>query len=184
MRALQFPALALAACGGDGAGPNDDGSTPSTVVPAELVGTWYHGEVSPSNYYDPSSGHWDNSYGEGLFYTLTPDGHFEWGYRIYTSTYGCNDVAMFWKKGTVTVDPATQSFTVYPTEAILHSTDDCRPEWNYTKQISKAPETVYWGFDDDGYGTTALLLAYASTQPSAFYPWSPGAVHAGAIGRH
>ncbi len=165
-------ALVAGACGGSGTGPNDGGGTPRTSVPAELVGTWYHGEVSPSNFYDSLSGSWDNAYGEGLFYGFTSDGQFQWGYRVYSSSYSCNDVAMFWKKGTVTVDTVNHTFTIHPTEAILHSTDDCHPEWNYTKQIPKDPETVYWGIGDDGYGSTALLLAYANGQPSAFYPWN------------
>jgi hypothetical protein len=160
-----------AACGSDGTGPGDGATTPRTDVPAELVGTWYHGEVSPSNFYDPASSHWDNAYGEGMFYSLTADGHYESGCRIYTSSYGCNDAALFWRRGTVAVDPATGSFTLYPRKAIPHSISDCHPEWNYTKPISKDPETIYWQFGDDGYGSTALLLAYANTGASAFYPW-------------
>ena len=128
--------------------------------------------MSPSNFYDASSGHWDNAYGEGMFYSLAADGQYESGYRVYTSSYGCNHVAMFWRKGTVAVDPETGAFTLYPHEAILHSMSDCHPEWNYTKQISKDPETIYWQFGDDGYGGTALLLAYANTGASGFCPWN------------
>ena len=176
---MTFVALALlsSGCGGgsDATGPGGGGGTPRTTVPAELVGTWYHGSVSPSSFYDPGSGHWDSAYGEGMFYSLTADGRFEFGYRIYTSSYGCNSVAMFWKTGTVAVDQGTGSFTLYPSRAVLHSTDDCRSEWNYTKNIPKDPETLYWQFGDDGYGTAALLLASATSTASAFYPWNAAA---------
>ncbi|HSR91405.1 MAG TPA: hypothetical protein VLK88_08870 [Gemmatimonadales bacterium] len=173
--ALTVWTTAALACGGndgsDGSGPNDQ-PTPQTDVPAALQGAWYHGEVSPSNFYDPTTGHWDGSYGDGLFYSLTADGHYSFGYRLYTSAYGCTNVVFFWKTGTVSVDPATQSFTVYPHEARMKSEDNCRSEWNYEKDIGKDPETIYWEFGKDDWGGDALLLKYANTDASAFYPWN------------
>lgn len=165
-------AFLASACGSDSGGPGDELETPRTDVPAELAGTWYHGEVSPSDFYDPHSGQWDNAYGEGMYYSFTPYGRFEWGYRLDTSSYGCSDAAMFWRTGTVAVDPLSSSFTLYPHRAILHSQSDCHSEWNYTKQIPRDPETISWQFGDDGYGTPALLLSYGNSGASAFYPWN------------
>jgi len=173
--ALPIWAASALACGAskgiDGSGPSDP-PTPPTDVPAALQGAWYHGEVSPSNFYDPTTGHWDGSYGDGLFYSLTADGHYSFGYRLYTSAYGCTNVVFFWKTGTVSVDPVTRSFTVYPHEARMKSEDNCGSEWNYEKNIGKDPETIYWEFGKDDWGGDALLLKYANTDASAFYPWN------------
>jgi hypothetical protein len=78
---------------------------------------------------------------------------------------------MFCRTGTVAVDSQTGAFKLYPHRAILHSAGDGHPEWAYTEQISKDPETMCWQFGDHGYGGTALLPAYASSAASAFYPW-------------
>jgi hypothetical protein len=170
-RALGILASLIAACG---TAANDiDTSGPRTRVPADLAGSWYHGSVSPSNFHDTQTGSWDSAYGEGLFYTFYEDGRFEYGWRAYTSSYGCNDVAMVYKSGTVTVDAAARTVVTHPTKAVLHSTDNCNPAWNYDKDIPRDSETLFWERGVDDYGGEALLLSSPTATASAFYPWNP-----------
>jgi hypothetical protein len=82
----------LPACGsGDGpSGPGDDGNSPRTAVPDELVGQWYSGNVSPTDYYNPNTGSWSGAgYGEGVLYKFTRDGHYEFAFQLTSRLYDC-----------------------------------------------------------------------------------------------
>jgi hypothetical protein len=155
-----------------GAGGGGGGGTGGTV-PAELVGSWYNGSVSPTNYYNPGSGQWNNAYGEGMFYTFKADGTFEFGYEIQSGSYGCTNTVMWYKSGRVDSNPAAQTVTVRPRVALLNSQDNCHPEWNYEKPIDPSPEQLAWHFGKDAYGYDALLLDFPTGDEIAFYPWNP-----------
>ncbi len=144
------------------------------TVPAELVGSWYYGSVSPTNYYDPGSGQWSNAYGEGMFYTFEANGTFEFGYRVVAGAYGCTNTVMWYKSGVVSTDPVTVTVTVLPRVALLNSQDNCRPEWNYERPIDKRPEQLSWRFGQDEWGTEALFLRWPTGEESPFYRWDPG----------
>jgi hypothetical protein len=155
-----------------GSGGGGGGGTGGTV-PAELVGSWYYGSVSPTNYYSPGSGQWSAGYGEGMFYTFNADGTFEFGYEIQAGSYGCTNTVMWYKSGGVDSDPAAQSVTVRPSVALLNSRDNCHPEWNYEKPIDPSPEQLSWRFGKDAYGYDALLLGFPTGEEIAFYRWTP-----------
>ncbi len=163
----------LQACGAGDAG-NGPAGEPGQV-PAALLGSWYYGSVSPTNYYDPGSGQWSTGYGAGMFYTFRADGTFEFGYAVQAGSYGCTNSVMWYKAGRVDADPALPLVTTRPDVALLNSRDNCRPEWNYEKPIDPSPERLRWRFGVDEWGGEALFLTFATGEEIAFYPWVPGA---------
>jgi hypothetical protein len=173
MRGLAGLLAGLVACSSTEPAGGEDGT--NGTVPAELVGSWYYGSVSPTNYYNPGSGQWSNAYGEGMFYTFKADGTFEFGYEVQAGSYGCTNTVMWYKSGGVNADPSAQTVTVRPRVALLNSKDNCRPEWNYEKEIDKSPEQLSWRFGQDDWGYDALFLRFPSGEEIAFYRWDPGA---------
>lgn len=172
MRALAGLVAGLVAC--TSTEPGSDGGVPNGTVPAELVGSWYYGNVSPTNYYNPGSGGWSNAYGTGMFYTFKADGSFEFGYQVYAGSYGCVNTVMWYKAGAVNADPATHTVTVSPRVALLNSQDNCQPEFNYEKEIDKSVEHLTWRFGQDEWGYDALFLGFPTGEEIAFYHWDPG----------
>jgi hypothetical protein len=134
-RVIGATALALcltlvAACGsGDkAAGPGGDGdpNTPRTAVPDELVGQWYSGDVSPTDYYDPNTGSWSGSgYGEGLMYTFTRDGRYEFAFQLTSRLYDCYTLTQFYVRGTMTVDQSAASYQLHPSSAKKIERSNC-----------------------------------------------------------
>jgi hypothetical protein len=71
-------------------------------------------------------------------------------------------------------DRVSQSITVAPIEAVLHSTDSCSASGIYDKPISKDPETLYWQLGKDEYGAQVLNLKLANfDETKDFYRWNP-----------
>jgi hypothetical protein len=121
---------ATACSSGDGAlGPasgddNDFGDGPRSEVPNELVGTWYTGGVSPTQFYNPHTGSFGSpGYGNGLFYTFTPDGGFVKGFQLSSSLYGCGTITLVYIRGTVTVDES--SFDIHPSSGEMLEQNTC-----------------------------------------------------------
>lgn len=166
-------AFYLTGCKASPTAADDDQSntptTPRTAVPVELVGAWHHGSVSSINFYNPNTGSWANGYGEGLFYSFKADGTFEYGWQVYANTYGCSSRALVYRKGTVTVDPATSTIKVYTTYARIHSEDNCVASSNYDRAIPLENETLIWELGKDEYNNTVLWLRYPNTGFSDFY---------------
>ena len=164
----------LAACNSTEPSGGDDDQVPSGSMAPELVGSWYYGSVSPTNYYN-GSGQWSNAYGEGMFYTFKANGTFEFGYRIYAGSYGCTNTVMWYKSGSATSDVAAKTVMVRPKVALLNSKDNCRPEWNYEKEIDKSPEQLSYRFGRDEWDGDALFLRFPTGEEIAFYRWNPDA---------
>jgi hypothetical protein len=177
--ALALTTLATA-CGGsdgpsgpgevDGPGTGTPGETPGAgMVPDEVVGTWYTGTVSSINFFTPSTGHWDNAGGTGMFYTLKPDGTFEYGWRLYSQLYGCAMTVLVYRKGTITSEPAQGALVLHTTYARMHSEDNCNESGNYDKPIEKEDETLFYELGQDDYGYEVLWMRGPDTEPSAFH---------------
>jgi hypothetical protein len=119
-------ALTLAACGGSDAGATGPGDGHGSRVPDELVGKWYSGTVSPSNYYDPSTGHWGGQgYTSGVMYTFTPDGHYVMAYQTTSELYDCGTLTLFYVKGNMTVDASRAIYELHPTSAKRIERSNC-----------------------------------------------------------
>ena len=142
--ALLALGLPLAACGqgADTAGPDgaptgSSGGTPDgspgapgapegTRIPAALVGQWYAGSVSPTDYYDAGTGHWSgNGYGSGVMYTFAADGHYTFAYQTSTRLYGCYTLTLFYVKGDMRVDAAAGTYDLRPTSGTKLERSNC-----------------------------------------------------------
>jgi hypothetical protein len=165
--ALSTVAACADATGPDGASGGD--KTPKTTVPSELVGTWLNGSVSPTNFYNPSTGSWSNGYGTGLFYRFNTDGTFEYGWQTYSTLYSCSERATVYRKGTVTVDAASHTIQLYTTSSVVHGESTCSSTPSYTKPGPTDQETLIWDWDKDEYGHTYLMLRWPTTTYSAFH---------------
>ena len=163
-------------------GPTDQPGTPggptdqpgAGMVPDELVGSWYNGQVSNTNFYQPETGHWDNAGGTGMFYTLNADGTFEYGWRLYSQLYGCAMTVFVYRKGTVESDPENATVVLHTTYAKMHSEDSgvdhCPAGGNYDKDIEKEDEVLIYEFGQDDYGNEVLYLRNPDTTASPFRP--------------
>jgi hypothetical protein len=172
-------ALLTAACGGSDGGPTspgtgDPGDGPGDNpgggdIPAALLDSWYAGDVSSTNFYQPSTGHWDNAGGTGLLYTFKADGTFEYGWRLYSRLYDCETSAMVYRTGTVTSDPASGTLVLHTLTAKMHSEDNCNASGNYDKNIPLEEETLIYELGTDEYGNEVLWMRGPDTEPSAFH---------------
>jgi len=144
----------LPACGSDDgpSGPGDDGNAPRTTVPDELVGQWYSGNVSPTDYYNPNTGSWSGAgYGEGVLYKFTRDGHYEFAFQLTSRLYDCYTLTQFYVRGTMTVDQAVATYQLHPVTAKRIERSNCGGG-NSDAAFEDDGESVYYevGVGDDG----------------------------------
>ena len=131
--ALALCLTVLPGCGSDGgggpsgpSGPSDNPTTPRTAVPDELVGQWYSGDVSPTDYYNPNTGHWSGAgYGKGMLYTFTRDGRYEFAFQLASRLDSCYTLTLFYVRGTMTVDEAAGVFQLHPGTAKRIERSNC-----------------------------------------------------------
>ena len=101
-------ALTLVACDvADATGPDDATDAPPAAgggsVPAEMVGGWRYGSISPTNFWDDHTGVFSgNAYGFSDQYVFTANGTFKEYLYIYTQSYGCRIQAWVEMEGAVT----------------------------------------------------------------------------------
>jgi hypothetical protein len=117
MRRSLFFAAILTACSAS-TGPD----TPRSQFPAQLVGMWYNGDVSSTNYMVDNS--WDNAYGNGLAFKFGSNGSFEADYEQYTNAEdGCAMEAFEYQTGTATI--ADSIITLYVSGGDASTTNTC-----------------------------------------------------------
>ena len=146
----------FAACGGDSStGPGGVGDTPRTATPSELVGTWIHGLISPTDFYDANTGEWvDNAYGTAVLFTFTADGRYTQDILIKSSAYSCRTQVFVHNEGTTAIDGG--EIRVYPTKGRVISRDNCNDAFNYDRPddiARKQGDRYLWDFQvnpDDG----------------------------------
>ena len=170
--------FASLACGGDAAkaaGP-DDPDTPTSPgnpgsgdrVPSQYVGTWVSGNVSPVNFYSPSTGSWGAPSGVGMFYKFLPNGTYEKGVLLQSTLYGCTMSVFFYLRGTIRVDGST--FDLRSSMSKMKSVDNCVQKNNYEKTVENETETLMLRMGTDDYGNRALFIRSPDTSASRFYP--------------
>jgi len=148
---------------------NPVGNTPRTPIPAQYAGTWISGSVSPTNFYDGTTGgSWQNAYGSGMFYSLNLDGTFEFGWQAYANVYGCATRGMVFRRGTATVSDSV--ITLYDNYAHSSGTDNCAPSGNYSRSIELQRETIILQRGTDEYGNQGMYIRGPETSYSWFRP--------------
>ncbi len=166
---LGMVAILFAACQKGSNNPvspgNAIGSTPRTEVPGELVGTWYNGSVSLTNFFNPTTGEWSNAVGNGSFYRFYQNGTFEFGWQMHVSLYGCTNTGMVYRRGTVVVQDSV--LVLYDQYARVMGQDNCNPSKNYEKPGTISTETLVVQPGVDEWGNPGLLLR----GPETSYSW-------------
>jgi len=163
----------FAACGGDSStSPGGVGDTPRTDTPSELVGTWVHGLISPTDFYDANSGEWiDNAYGTAVLFTFTADGRYTQDILIKTSAYSCRTQVFIHDEGTTAIDG--NEIRVYPTKGRVISRDNCNDQFNYDRAddiAGKQGDPYLWDFQvnpDDGQ--TYLTIDVGASGSVAYF---------------
>jgi hypothetical protein len=170
--ALCLAALLACSAGGSGDGPSAPagaGATPSTRVPDELVGTWYSGDVSPTQFYNPSTGQWGGSgYSKGLFYTFTADGRYEYGLQLTSQLYGCGTLTQFYVTGTIAVNTSARSYTLHPAAAKRLERNTCAGTQTESR-YAETGESNYYQVRVGGDGAEELLTRKTDGSDPAWY---------------
>jgi hypothetical protein len=162
MKRSIFLLAILTACSGS-TGPD----TPRTPFPAQLVGTWYSGDVSSTNYIVDNS--WDNAYGNGLAFKFRSDGTFESDYEQYTNAEdGCAMEAFEYQAGTATI--ADSIITLYVSSGDASTTNTCGS--NTDNPVPKKTLYLVYQFAPDNTGAVQLFLRELK-QPGQWLEFAP-----------
>ena len=139
-------------------------------IPDGVVGRWYAGSASPSEYMDPNTGHWyGNGYGSGLSYTFNADGTYARAFLTFVSIGSCGIREFTYTKGTVTVDTATTVLALQPTAARVTWQNTCSGETD-SRAVAAESEQLYYFPGTDYQGATALWLRTYDSNWTAFHP--------------
>lgn len=142
--------------GGTGGAPNGSPGAPGASIPATLVGQWYAGTVSPTDYYDAGTGHWSgNGYGSGVMYTFAADGHYTFAYQTSTRLYGCYTLTLFHVKGDMRVDAAAGTYDLRPTSGTKLERSNCGGG-NGDAPLQGKPESGFYQLRQGDDGTPVL----------------------------
>lgn len=159
----------LAACGQFGTVPGGpSGPLPSTPVPSELAGSWYTGTISNIQFYDPVTGSWADTNGEGFYFIFNPDGTYEGGAVISSTSYNCSLKLLGRAVGTFSATADT--LTLYQQERRTQVANTCS---GVGENVTGSETIQYgWSFGVDAYGNEGLSLTLPDgTLYGTFYPW-------------
>jgi hypothetical protein len=163
----------LAACGGgDSSSTGPGGNTPRTDTPAELVGGWVHGFISPTIIRDADTGDWvDSGYGTSVLFTFTADGRYTQDILIKTSAYSCRTQVYVHNEGTTTI--TGNEIRVYPTKGRVVSRDTCNDRFNFDRadDIGRKQGNLYlWHFAENPEdGKTYLMIDVNASGNLAYF---------------
>ena len=155
--------------------PDDNGNNGGgngTAFPSELTGSWVFGLISPTDFYNASTGEWvDNAYGTAVLFDFKPDGRYTQSILIKTSAYNCRMQVYIYNEGRAQVEGSL--IKVYPTKGTIRSRDTCNAVNNYERpdDIARKQGDKYgWTFQQESDGKTYLLIGVGGdmTNPSHF----------------
>ncbi len=131
-------------------------------MPSQYVGTWVSGNVSPVNFYSPSTGSWGAPSGVGMFYKFLPNGQYEKGVLLQSTLYGCTMSVFGYQRGAIRVDGST--FELRSSTHKMKSVDNCVQKNNYEKTLDNEAETLFLRLGTDDYGNRALCSSDRRTR--------------------
>ena len=143
-------------------------------MPEALRGDWVYGTISPTDFFDRSTGaHLANAYGVGVYFTFGADGTFKQFQYNYSTAYNCRIETWTALEGTVTVEDGV--FKTYPTSGKYRVANNCARSQNYTrpmtaKERADAQGKAYtWGFEENpNDGKTYLMIGPGGNTRSHF----------------
>jgi hypothetical protein len=179
--ALTLTAL-LGACGGeDSAGPGggtggDLGEGTGAAIPAELVGQWSYGSISPTNFWNEHTGQYaGNAYGVGAWFTFRSRGAYEQFIYQYTQNYGCQTQVWTRIRGNMEVQDDVLTFN--PTSGEYKVADNCVASHNYRRDMTgqeisdKQGEEWQWYFAVNPLDNkTYLMMGWVGSEAFYFKP--------------
>lgn len=150
------------------------GKGAAIAMPAELVGAWYAGNLGGIGYVDPTTGVYSEGRTQGIAYTFSPDGTWQFGFLTSSQLYGCAMKVMVFREGVLaSVDEAAHLAELDTQLAQIHSEDTCVADFNYDRDLAPDDETIIWTRTTDEYGD-ALLLRGPTTEVTVFRPAQAG----------
>lgn len=137
-------------------------------MPGELVGSWFTGDISNIQFYDPVTGSWADPNGEGFYFIFNPDGTYEEGAVINSTSYNCSFRLLGRAVGTFAATADT--LTLYQQERRTQAAGNCS---GAGENVEGPTTTVYgWSLGADEYGNEGLSLWLSDgTLYGTFYPW-------------
>jgi len=162
---LLTAALTLPACG-DAA--DDELATPRTPLSDELAGDWFTGSLSTIQYYDRTTGEWQDPSGSGFYYILEPDGRYETGAVIDSTVAGCTMRLLGTEVGTMEQDGDV--LTVHRHWVRVHVTNSCG---NSGERVQgEATSRLRWSVAPDANGLAWLTLTHDDGSVETYRPWT------------
>ncbi len=171
-----FATTLVGACSSDAGATEPDspnnGGGGGTAFPTELTGSWVFGLISPTDFYNASTGEWiDNAYGTAVLFDFKPDGRYTQSILIKTSAYNCRMQVYIYNEGRAQVEGAL--IKVHPTKGTIRSRDSCNAANNYDRpdDIARKQGDKYgWTFQLNEDGKTYLLIGFGGkmSNPSHF----------------
>jgi hypothetical protein len=164
MKHVVLLSLVLCACTPSafiGSGAVAPASTPSSVVPDAMVGSW-HLDGSPmrsSGFYDPTTLDFAESAAPGQYIALTADGRFEEGRVTRTGAGECSVARYEYHRGTVVVRDSV--LVLYATAGRVRSVAPCDLRDDYEKNDTGV-RTLAWHAGQSEAGGSTLVVAAAS----------------------
>lgn len=142
-------------------------SIPS-VVPQELVGSWFSGTISSIQFYDPIANQWAAPNGDGFYFVFGSDGRYEEGAAINNTQFNCSIQLLGRAVGTLVVDGT--NLTLNQESGLTHVTNTCSGVGENVMGI--ATRSHGWSITTDEVGRALLSL----TQPDGgiygtFWRW-------------
>jgi len=157
-----------AACGGSTGAGEPELETPRSALPPELAGEWFTGTLSSIQYYDQTTGVWQDPSGEGFYFVLGADGSYETGAVIDSTVGNCRMRLLGKEIGTVTLDGA--DLTVYRHWVKTHVANSCGNDGERTQ--GQATRAVSWGIETDDSGLDWLVMTGDDGSVERYRRWT------------
>lgn len=139
---------------------------PTGSLPAALVGTWFSGDMPPSDFYDPTTGRWRDTNGLGQMYSFTADGTYTYAGFLRLQNGQCRTEVSTYKQGTA--QSANETVTLAPRIAKTRTVAICGSRSDTTTDGPFDPMTIGWQVQYDNFGHL-ILTARDGAQTTEYY---------------
>jgi hypothetical protein len=128
---------------------------PGDNVPAEVVGTWFEGQLLPLEFYDPNTGVWDSPSGLGQMYSFSAGTYTYAGFA--RTQYGqCTGEVSVYQQGVARSEGANLLLT--PNLNKTRTVTICGSREESVVEGSHETRSVPWSLGHDQFGHVQLTL--------------------------
>ncbi|MFT3785038.1 MAG: hypothetical protein QM770_02585 [Tepidisphaeraceae bacterium] len=134
---------------------------PAAPLPAGVVGKWIYGSISPTTYWDSSSGKFlGNGFGTGEVLIIDANGTYKQYVYIEARTYSL--VNKVWVASEGTVEFATETFTLRPVKGHFLTTGGRELDRDWTpEEVRDRVKTYNWKLETDDAGKTKFVIPFS-----------------------